>query len=377
MPHKLLHIQKVTAICGSENHLLKLLPQLNRSKYAVTFLALEDPEKPMDEYLNRLKKAGVNTARMTIFRDISPGLVFKLWRFIRRGGYDLVHTHLIHADLYGALAAWLVRVKLVSSKHGCNEFRRGVIGRIDRLAAGYAKKVIAISQAVRKFYEKVEKIPSEKIEVIFYGFDSAKIEASNRREIHGCPDVPRGVKVLINVARLVPFKNHICLLEAIAELQRANYKIMLWLVGDGPLEDELRERVCALGIEDCVHFLGFRRDVLQLLHGADIFVFPSYNEGFGLVLLEAMACGLPVVACRAQAIPEVVLHQNTGLLVEPENCQALAFAIGKLLNDYELYRQMGYLGQQRVAEHFSVQKMVRHTEALYDQLLTEGDNANA
>lgn len=343
----------------------------------VTFLVLEEPDRPMDEYLARLKEAGVNTVRMTISRDISPRLIFKLWQFIRRGGYDLVHTHLIHADLYGALAARLAGVCLVSSKHDPEEFRQGLIGFADRLAACCAEKVIVISQALRDFYEKVEKIPGEKLEVILYGFNPAKVEGNNRQEIRRSLSVPAEVKVLINVARLVPFKNHICLLEAMAELKQADYKFVLWLVGDGPLEAELKERACALGVEDCVRFLGFRRDVPQLLHGADIFVFPSYNEGFGLVLLEAMACGLPIVACRERAIPEVVLHRETGLLVEPGNSQVFASAIRELLDNPELCKQMGDFGQRRVVEHFSIPKMVRHTETLYDRLLNKKDDPHA
>ena len=121
---RILHIQKVTGICGSENHLLTLLPRLDRPKYEVTFLILVEPDKPMDDYIELMEKAGVKTMRMIIRRDIDPFLLFRLWRFIRHGRFDIVHTHLIHGDLYGTLAAKLAGIKKISStKHNDDAFR--------------------------------------------------------------------------------------------------------------------------------------------------------------------------------------------------------------------------------------------------------------
>jgi glycosyltransferase involved in cell wall biosynthesis len=374
---KLLHIQKVTGVCGSENHLLELLPRLDRSRYKVTFLALIEPERPVNAYLKQLSDAGVDTVSMIIPADFSPGLVLQLWRYILREKFELVHTHLIHADLYGALAARLAGVRLVSSKHGCNDFRRGLIGLLDRLAAGKAEKIIAISQAVNKYYQIVEKIPAAKMEVIHYGLDLSKIELHNREEIKQSLNVVPESRVLVSVGRLIPFKAHTCLLEAVAQLLGANYDVELWLIGDGPLKARLQDKSRVLKIDHKVRFFGFRADVTRLLYGADVFVFPSVGEGFGLVLLEAMACGLPIVASYAQSIPEIVLDRKTGLLVRPKDSNALASAIAKLLDDHEFARRMGIAGRQRVAEAFPIQNMIWRTEALYGQLFANGGKNSA
>ncbi len=374
---KLLHIQKITGICGSENHLLALLPRLDRSKYTVDFLALTEPEKPMDEYLARLESAGVGTARLNIARNISPGLVIRLYRFICREKYDLVHTHLVHADLYGALAARMAGAKLISSKHACNEFRRGIVGPVDRLAANRAARVITISRAIKEFYLEVEGIPDGKMELIHYGLEPAGLKKNGGAGIRKQFAIPSATKVLINVGRLIPFKDQGRLLEAMTELQRDDYQVELWLVGDGPLEEELKLRARTLGINKSVRFLGFRPDVSSLLQAADIFVFPSYNEGFGLAILEAMACGLPIVASRARAIPELVLHQQTGLLVAPGDSRGLADAVKRLLDNPAFGRQLGALGRQRVKEEFSIPRMVHHTEAVYEQVLRNGAGVNA
>lgn len=372
---RLLHIQKVTGICGSENHLLELIPRIDRTKYKITFLALVEPGKPMDEYLSKLEAAGIDAAQMIISHDISVSVIYRLWKFIRQGQYDLVHTHLLHADLYGGLAARLTGKKIVSSKHGCNKFRYGPIGLMDKLAAGWAGKVIAISDAVSSFYQAAEKIPAQKIEVIKYGFIPYELDSSSREEVRRSLGVSPETKVLINVGRLISLKAQGDAIKVLAKLK--SYPVELWLVGDGPLRKKLEAQARDLGLQANVRFFGFRKDVPWLLQGADIFLFPSVSEGFGLVLLEAMSRKLPVVACNVTAVPEIVLDNETGFVVGPHDSRGLTVAVKKLLEDPELARQFGKEGYRRVVDVFSMQKMVSATEELYLRLLNEGNEANA
>jgi glycosyltransferase involved in cell wall biosynthesis len=134
---------------------------------------------------------------------------------------------------------------------------------------------------------------------------------------------------------------------------------------------KLRELVALLGLEPYVRFAGFRRDIQRLLAGSDVMVLPSHWEGFGLVLLEAMEAGIPVVATRVGAIPEVVAEGETGLIVPPRDPDALAAAMARLLGNPDTARKMGAAGRRRLETVFTMERAVRAHEDLYEELLRE------
>jgi glycosyltransferase involved in cell wall biosynthesis len=143
------------------------------------------------------------------------------------------------------------------------------------------------------------------------------------------------------------------------------------IAGSGDLEDYLRELAEEVGVAERVHVLGPRKDVPALMHAMDVFAMPSIWEGFGLVLLEAMAAARPIVASRVATIPEVVLDGETGLLVPPGDPLALADALSQMANQPTLAKQFGEAGRERLRVHFSLEKMVGDTELLYRELLDE------
>lgn len=172
------------------------------------------------------------------------------------------------------------------------------------------------------------------------------------------------------VGRFVPPKGHTYLLDAIVRLQSQFPDVKTLVVGDGALLRPMEEKAQALGLSDAVVFTGIRRDVPEILALLDVFVLPSLWEGLPIALLEAMAAGLPVVATRVGGVPEVVEDGVTGLLVPPRDPDALAEAITRLLRDPDLRCKMGQAGRERVESEFSVEKMVRKTETLYEEVLT-------
>ena len=149
------------------------------------------------------------------------------------------------------------------------------------------------------------------------------------------------------------------------------------IAGGGELEPYLRELAEELGVMQRVHVLGPRQDVPALMHALDVFAMPSIWEGFGLVLLEAMAAGKPIVASRVATIPEVVVDGETGLLVPAGDAAALADALASLAAHPELARHMGEAGRERLRQRFSIDKMVGDTETLYRELLDERAAARA
>ena len=365
-----LHIQKVSGIAGSENHLLTLLPNLATYNYDPIMLVLANSADQVQSFIAHMRARGVQTDYLCMSSDIDPCLVARLARYMRQRHLDIVHTHLFHADIYGTLAARLAGIRrLVSTKHGFNPWRRQrLYGWLDRLAAGRQTHIITISDAIGQWLVQVERLPATKMSTIHYALDVGHFRGDQRMS----PVLATLSRPLIGtVTRLLHQKGVHILLDAFATCLRHVPQASLVVLGDGPERPALEAQVRAHGMAQRVHFLGYMAtpDVSAIMRGVDIFVFPTFGEGFGLVLLEAMAWGKPVVASQVMAIPEIVRHGETGLLVPPDDIASLAQALLRLMQDLPLCHRLGMAGQRRVEREFTVERMVQQTVCVYDQLL--------
>lgn len=179
------------------------------------------------------------------------------------------------------------------------------------------------------------------------------------------------------MARLDDQKGHRHLIDAIATLAKGRPNLVTLLAGEGPLVGSLRAQCASLGLTDRVRFLGYRRDVPELLEAADVVVLPSLYEGLPLVAIEALAAGRPMVATEIDGTPEVVIHERTRLLVPPANPFALAAAIERLLDNPELASRLASDGRKFVRENFAVQRQIEQTAALYSELIGLGREGEA
>jgi glycosyltransferase involved in cell wall biosynthesis len=240
--------------------------------------------------------------------------------------------------------------------------------------------VIAISEAVNRYMAGPGLgINPARLHTIHYGIDARPFCEAPReaglalRERWGVPERA----LLVGFAgRLVPQKAIDTLLEGFARYrQQSPLDPWLAIVGAGPLEMSLRRQAEQLGISSRVCWPGFHDDMPAVMRSFDIFALTSVYEGFGLVLAEAMASRLPVVATRVGAIPEIVLGGETGLLVQPREPQELAAALHQLGSD-EVRRRLGEAGQRRVLQEFTLERMCRETDELYRRLcVPSGRNA--
>ncbi len=242
---------------------------------------------------------------------------------VREEAPDLLHTHLVHADVYGALASRSTGVPFVSSRHNDDRYLRGPFRFVDRAFARRAVKLIAISNAVRRFLIDAGH-PAGKIETIHYGLDALPDTPSEVSPAQA--GVPAGAPLLLAIGRLTAQKDHRTMLEAFAAVRGRHPEAVLAILGSGPLEAETRALVAGLWLEGSVLLPG-RLEIRDWLDRASIFVHTARWEGFGMVLLEAMLAGLPVAATSVSAVPEVVADGRTGLLVEPGDAPALAAAL--------------------------------------------------
>jgi glycosyltransferase involved in cell wall biosynthesis len=363
---KILHIFKITGISGSENHLLTLLPRLAERGLEVVVIMMVEPGNPVNEFSQILEKSGVRIFRVIIGFHISLPAFLKIKGIIKAEMPNIVHTHLIHGDFYGTLAARQVGIKrIITSKHNDDNFRRmRLIRYFNRYFNRRAEKVIVISSALEHFCIKFEHVDPGKIEVIRYGLDdfSSKLGDLDLREKLGyqSEDILFGI-----IARLTEQKGHVYLIRAFREVKKKYPRAKLLVVGSGEMKEELEGLVSELNLDTVVKFTGRREDTADIYHALDVFVHPSIWEGFGLVFLEAMSFSLSIIATRVSAIPEVVKDGETGILVSPKNITELAEAMIWMIENPAKRVKMGRFGKNRVDRVFPVDKMVDKIIGIY------------
>jgi glycosyltransferase involved in cell wall biosynthesis len=182
---------------------------------------------------------------------------------------------------------------------------------------------------------------------------------------------PEGALVALALAALHRRKGLDVLLEALARPALRGAELRLWIAGEGPERHRLEQLIAARGLASRVRLLGRREDKADLLAACDLLVLPSRREGLGVAALEAMACARPVLASRVGGLADAVAHERTGLLVPPEDPDALAAALARLLADPALRDRLGAAGPARIAEGFTAAQMSDAYARLYRELLAE------
>ncbi|TMM14681.1 MAG: glycosyltransferase [Actinobacteria bacterium] len=350
---RVVHVHRMRGIGGSERHLLTLLPALAERGIEPVFVGLDDPAWNPRDFYDALT---VPAVRMNARRDVDPLLFGRLVHGLRA---DIVHTHLVHADVYGGLAARLRGTTLVSTKHNDDPFRTGAFRFVERGLARLADRVVTISDSLRRFTVERVGVPATKVETIHYGLDAPPAPWGENP-----PDaVPAAARVVLSVSRLTRQKGMDVAVCALTELPEDTVLVVL---GEGPERASLESLAQEIGVAGRVFLPGRVPDVAAWLRRASVYVQPSRWEGFGLAVLEAMVCGLPVVATRVSSLPELVADGDTGFLVPADDSAALADATLRALAEPKL----GHAGRERARNEFSVWRMADRTAALYESLLS-------
>ncbi len=351
---------------GGEISLLTLLKGLNRSRWDPVVVVPSD-----GDVARRCRALGIPTHVIPLPSLRLPGsAVFRSIAALRRLARD-THAMLFHANgsralFYAGLAGRLTNRPVVWH---LRLWRPDPL--LDWLLARLATRTIATSEAVRT---RLQRWPEahRRCSVVPNGIDVEAFTSSRDpgklRETLG---VPSTVQLIGTVGRLVPFKGHRYLLEAMARLRERSPAIHLLIVGEGPERETLEQAVRDLGIAGAVKFLGHRTDVADLLALMEVFVLPSEAEDFGRVLLEAMVMGRPIVATASGGVPEIVLANKTGLLVPPADPAGLAGAVSTLLGDPDRAQAFGQAGRRRVEEHYHLRQHAELVEAVYAETAQE------
>lgn len=313
-------------------------------------------------------------------RHLRDGRAFRrLLALLRRERFDLVHAHLTYAAIWGALAARRVGVPLVATLHTLpcggrvwsrERLRQRLMCWLLRLAGA---RVVAVSEAVRRAYAEAGLLPARSLEVLPNGIDAAAFELGPvaRDTARAELGLPAGARAITTVAVLRWGKGLDVLLRAAALLAKGQPELTLLIAGDGALRPALERLARDLAIADQVRWLGFRRDVPQVLAASDLFVLPSLFDAFPGALLEAMAAALPIVASAVGGVPEILGHPPCGRLVAPGDPVALAQALAALLDAPAAERTaLGEAARARLRQEFALEAWRDRLLALYRSLLS-------
>jgi len=323
------------------------------------------------EIESRLRSSGAEIEAI----DYSLG-VAHYCRTLRRlvKTYSVTTAHIIFFDYFSAVP-WIARlcgIPLVvyemqnSGEFRASSWRRWLLRIRTKIMTSPMAKVIAISEFVKRQLLAAG-VPDGKIVVRYLGVDTERFvpDRRARKEWAERFSIRSDEVILSTVSYLRPFKNPHLLIEACKALLERCLPVRLLVAGDGEILPDLKALAGRLGVEDRVHWLGNVSDPLRLLQATDIFLLASVGEAFGLVLAEAMACGVPVVGSRSGSLSEVVEEGSTGLLVPPRDADALAAAIRRLLEDRDAAGRMAAEARARARERFSLERMVERTLELY------------
>jgi sugar transferase (PEP-CTERM/EpsH1 system associated) len=354
-PIRIAHVAQQLDTGGLERLLTEFARHANRDSFEPCFVAIG----PRGGVADDIETCGWDVIALDEPPGLRPTIMYRLARLFRERRIDVVHTHNTKPLLYAGPAARLAGVKgVVHTRHGR---RHGATPRqnlLFRLAGRCIDQVVCVSE------------------------DSARLCRSDGIDQHIVRTIPNGIDLdqftfvgpdaagpAVFVGRLTAEKDVGTLLRAVAHLAVDRPAFRLAVAGSGPCEAELKDLAATLRITGSVEFLGEVRDVPALLGRASLFVLPSITEGMPLTVLEAMACGLPVIATSVGGTPEAVKHGLTGLLVASGDVRAMADALLRVHSNADAARAMGQAGRERAEALFDVRQMVQRYETTYRVIL--------
>lgn len=367
-PLKAMFVITSMPVGGAETLLLNLMRRFDRRRIQPELCCLKQLG-PLGEELSR----EIPTHDHLIGSKYDVGVWRRLTRLFRARRVDAVVTVGAGDKMFwGRLGARSAKVPVVLSALHSTGWPDGV-GRLNRLLTSITDGFIGVAAPHGEHLVKHERFPAEKVFVIPNGVDVERFRprAECRALVRSSLAIPAQAPLIGIVAALRPEKNHELFLRAAALVRQHRADAHFLLVGDGPERPAIERWIGAFGLQSCVHLLGTRSDTQQILAACDAFALTSHNEANPVSILEALACGVPVVATRVGSIPETVVPGETGFLATPGSADEIAGHLLQLLDDGNLAARLGATGRQRVVDRWSLDAMVRGymelMEAVYDR----------
>ncbi|MEW5894170.1 MAG: glycosyltransferase family 4 protein [Candidatus Omnitrophota bacterium] len=347
---------------GIEEHVLNLLKHIDRSCFDPIMVC---PQQLLDQIKDELSSFKVPCHAVSIRSFLNFVEIFRYWKIIRRERPDIVHAHLFYATFFIAPISKILGVRhVVDTAHIRESWRKGLkkVYAVDRLVYRFVSKIICVSDAIKSYMVQEKKVPSGKTIVVKNGVDLRKFNNISSKQVDG-------KLVFAVIGRLEKQKGHQYFLEAVRMLGDLGKNCEFLIIGSGSLEWKLKILAEEMGVAEKVIFLGYCKDVVSRLSEIDVLVLPSLFEGLPLVVLEAGAMGIPVIATAVDGTPEAVVNEKTGLLVEPGNAEELRTAMEFFIKSPWEIGEFGKAARFFIEQNFDLLFQIRKTENIYKELI--------
>ena len=363
---------------GGEMHPMVLAKQLNKEKFDFAICVIENSRSSIR---TEIEKSGcvihdLNLSRRfyNVFNTVR--VVHGFYRTFKRVQPQIVQTQALHANLLARIAAKIARVPfIISTENSLPDIETSKIRRIlnaplhllNNILDRVTSRIVVVSEQLKN--RKTFKSAAQKIAIIPPPFNIETFEAARSKFGSGRPlSNPKQTTIGI-VGRLSPEKGHRYLIAAMPQILTYAPNTHLKIVGAGPLESELKRLAVSLQVSKRVTFEGYKKDIFVEMAEMDILFVPSLSDAFPIVVLEAMAMGIPVVGTRVGGIPEIIRDRETGLLVAPRDSSALAGAFKYLRFSPDEGLRMGQRGRAMVLSTYHPSQFVSRHEKLYEQVV--------
>jgi len=365
---RVLHVLDSFDLGGAQEVVANLLACVDRDTFDLEVASMHRH----GVYSQRFRTLGASIHSLSPHK-LLPLYVPNLLRLL--GRFDIVHTHLTASNLIAKPLAALVRTPvLINHDHANDVSRRDrkLLCAADRWTNRFSSHICAVSQSTRRFLVEEEHIGPAKVTVVHNGIDLQRFVPGqvSKEEARRSFNLPTEGHCLAGVGRLTPQKNFSLLLETAALLRKRRSDFFVALAGTGLLEPALRQQCAELGLDNIVHFLGHIEDTSRLYPALDLLVMPSLFEGLPMVLLEAMAMRVPMVASAVDGIAEVVADGREGVLLSGWDAENFCREIHVLLDDAPRRQVLTDAASNKVQRQFSRESMTRNIEDIYKKCLT-------
>lgn len=354
---KICYVIGTLEIGGAEKQLLKLIQNIDRENFLPVVIAFRG---------GALKEDFENATKVIIAGKrwkIDPFFLIRLIKIIKKEKTDILHTFMFTSNTWGRIAGIISRIPVIIASERCVDvWKKFYHHWIDRILLKFTYKVVGNSNSVKRFYQRLERIPEDKITVIYNGVDLNEFKSLPHTKLN----ISKEGFWIGAGGRFTEQKGLINLLKVVPEVLKHFPQTKFILVGDGPLRKQFEEFVGENRISNSVIFTGYRKDILSIFSLCDIIVVPSLFEGMPNIVLEAMALKKPVIGTDIPEIAELIEDGKNGFLVPvKDNVKDIAEKILILLRNSEMRRNMGESGYNLIKERFSLANMVKEYENLY------------
>lgn len=377
--YRILHLITLLELGGAQQNTLFCVTHHDRRRFDVGLIAGRGGY--FDDQALDLADASVELVSY-LKHPVSPFwdavALLRLRSYLKLNRVDLIHTHSSKAGIVGRLAAHLAGVPaIVHTAHGWSfnatqpAWRRALYIALERMAGAISDRLIVVASAHKEVgldhgVGRAEQYALLRSGIELDAFRTPRTDRRQTRRNLGFDDTHR---VVGTIACMKPQKAPLDFVRAAAAASGQDSRLRFFIAGDGELMPRVRALVQELGLEEQVRLLGWRTDVVDLLHAMDVFLLTSLFEGLPRVVLQAMAAGVPVVATAVDGTPEVVEHGRTGLLTPPGDPRAAAQRVLQMVRDESLRRRCSEQARECLTRHFDIRRMVRDLDDLYLSLL--------